>query len=79
MKKIVTERLKGIDIPGDIKSDKDGKPIDSKLNYIGKKVVEVNLNHYKKMKQNYQKAGMAGAAFYAHSVKEHVKQKQLSS
>ena len=52
-----------------------GNQIDPQRMYRREKTVMADINHYKKMKQNYNKAGMAGAAFYAHSVKEHVKQK----
>ena len=63
--------LKGRNIP--LKKDKDGNDIDPEKVYGGEKNIPVN--HYKKMKQNYGKAGMAGAAVYARSVKEYVKQK----
>ena len=56
-----------------IEKDKDGKAIEPGKIYSVEKTLPVN--HLKKMKENYNKAGMAGAALYARSVIEHVRQK----
>jgi len=60
-----------------IEKDKDGKAIDPGKVYHVEKTLPVN--HLKKMKENYNKAGMAGAALYARSVIEHVKQKNAAT
>lgn len=57
--------LKGRNIHA--QKDKDGKEIEPEKVYSGEKNIPVN--HYKKMKQNFYKAGMAGAAVYSKSVK----------
>lgn len=67
--------VKGRNVP--IQKDKYGLEIDPEKVYGGEKALPVN--HYKKMKQNYNKAGMAGAAVYARSVVKHVEQKNSAS
>lgn len=77
-KQKVSEKILGSHII-DTKEDKDGKPIDPRQLYRRQRIEEVPLNHYKKMKQNYNKAGMAGAAHYAKSVVEYAKQNKLAN
>jgi hypothetical protein len=74
-KRVIGERISGKELMG-IEKDIDGKPIDSRLTYYRKKVVEVPLNYNRKLKDAYKKkAGMKGAETYANSVVNFVNSK----
>ncbi len=53
-----------------------GLPVDPDKVYVGKRLIEVPLNHNRKMKQAYQKFGMGGAIQYANTVVDFVNRQQ---
>lgn len=69
IKRVIAERVVG----NDLKDSEipEGMKINPRLTYRRKKVVDVPLNHNRKLKEAYKKAGIQGAAAYANAVNQY--------
>lgn len=67
VKTLVGEKMKGYQLPKDAKIEGDKDVVPGQM-YMRKKVIEVPLNHERKLKEAYKKHGLKGAAGYAQAV-----------
>lgn len=65
---VIGQMVSGKDLSGVVEKDGKGNKINPLLNYTRKTVVNVPLNHNRKMKQFYNKFGMDGVKGYGAAV-----------
>lgn len=69
---VVGQRITGAELHKGGVETVDGKPVDTDGTYSKREVVQVPLNHNRKMKALYNQHGAAGVHGYMNAVKQHI-------